>query len=264
MNANRSESNRSFGPLAGRTGLVMGLADAHSIAWGCARVLRERGATLLLSCVNEKARAAVQPLADELEAPLKVCNVEEEGALATLVDEASARFGGLDFAVHSIAWAPLSDLRGRVADSSAEGFARAMRVSCHSFAELARCAEPHFRDGGTLITMSYLGAEEAVPNYGLMGPVKAALESLVRYLALELGPRRIRVHAVSPGPLPTRAASGLPDFDALLEQARTLAPLRRLATLEEVGGCVAFLVGSDATGMTGQTLYVDAGVHAVR
>jgi enoyl-[acyl-carrier protein] reductase I len=264
MNAIPCPSPRSFGPLAGRTGLVMGLADAHSIAWGCARVLRERGARLVLSCVNEKARAAVQSLADELEAPLRVCNVEQDGAVQALVSEAGELLDGLDFAVHSIAWAPLEDLHGRVADSSAEGFARAMRVSCHSFAELARCAEAQFRDGGTLITMSYLGAEDAVPRYGLMGPVKAALESLVRYLALELGPQRIRVHAVSPGPLPTRAASGLQGFEGLMEQARRQAPLRRLATLDEVGGCVAFLVGSDATGMTGQTLYVDAGVHAVR
>lgn len=195
-------------PLVDHAGLVMGLADIHSIAWGCARLLHERGARLVLSCLNEKARAAVQPLADELGAPLLICNVEEPGSIQALADEAAELCGGLDFAVHSIAWAPRDDLHGRVADSSAEGFARAMRVSCHSFAELAHCVEPHLRDGGTLITMSYLGAEEAVPHYGLMGPVKAALESLVRYLALELGPKRIRVHAVSPGPLPTRAASG--------------------------------------------------------
>lgn len=264
MNAVPSPSPASFGPLAGRSGLVMGLADTNSIAWGCARVLRERGARLVLSCLNEKARAAVQPLADELEAPLLICNVEEAGAVQKLVDQAAAICGGMDFAVHSIAWAPRDDLQGRVADSSAEGFARAMRISCHSFAELARCAEPHFRDGGTLITMSYLGAEDAVPNYGVMGPIKSALESMVRYLALELGPQCIRVHAVSPGPLPTRAASGLPGFDTLIAQARQRAPLRRLASLDEVGGCVAFLVGADATGMTGQTLYVDAGMHAVR
>jgi enoyl-[acyl-carrier protein] reductase I len=251
-------------PLVDHAGLVMGLADIHSIAWGCARLLHERGARLVLSCLNEKARTAVQPLADELGAPLLICNVEEPGSIQALADEAAELCGGLDFAVHSIAWAPRDDLHGRVADSSAEGFARAMRVSCHSFAELAHCVEPHLRDGGTLITMSYLGAEEAVPHYGLMGPVKAALESLVRYLALELGPKRIRVHAVSPGPLPTRAASGLTDFEELMAQARDRAPLRRLATLDEVGGCVAYLVGPDATGMTGQTLFVDAGMHAVR
>lgn len=251
-------------PLAGRRGLIVGLADAHSIAWGCARRTRAQGAQLVLSCLNPKAQAAVAPLAESAEAPLLVCNVTEPGAMAALVAEAVAHLGGLDFVVHSIAWAPRADLQGRVVDTSPEGFAQAMQVSCHSFAELARLCEPHMAQGGALVTMSYLGAEDAVPNYGLMGPVKAALESMVRYLALELGPRDIRVHAVSPGPVPTRAASGLPDFDALMDRARTQAPLGRLVSLDEIGDCVAFLVGPGASGMTGQTLYVDAGVHAVR
>ena len=173
--------------------------------------------------------------------------------------------GRIDFVVHSIAWAPLADLHGRVVDSSEAGFARAMAVSCHSFAELARLCEPHLAvRGGTLVTMSYLGADEAIAHYGLMGPVKAALESMVRYMAQELGERNIRVHAVSPGPMPTRAASGLVDFDGLMARTIASAPLRRLVTLDEVGGCVAFLVGPDATGMTGQTLFVDGGAHAVR
>jgi len=251
-------------PLAGRRGLIVGVADAHSIAWGCARRTRAQGADLVLSCLNEKARAAVAPLAEQVDAPLLVCNVNEDGALPALVAEAAARLGGLDFVVHSIAWAPRTDLQGRVVDSSPEGFAQAMQVSCHSFAQLARLCEPHLAGGGALVTMSYLGADEAVARYGLMGPVKAALESMVRYLALELGPRDIRVHAVSPGPVPTRAASGLPDFDTLMDRARVQAPLGRLVSLDEIGDCVAFLVGPGATGMTGQTLYVDAGVHAVR
>lgn len=251
-------------PLQGLRGLIVGLANEHSIAWGCARALHARGANLVLTCVNEKARLAVQPLADSIGATLLRCDVEHAGDLPAAVATAVQQLGGLDFAVHSIAWAPLADLQGRVVDSSAEGFARAVRVSCHSFAELARLAETHLRPGGTLVTMSYIGAEEAVPNYGLMGPVKAALESLVRYLAVELGPNGVRVHAVSPGPLPTRAASGLPHFDELMQRAAQQAPLQRGITLAEVGNCVAFLVGPDATGMTGQTLYVDAGLHAVR
>ena len=248
--------------LQGQRGLVLGLADANSIAYGCARVARAAGAQLVLSCVNEKARQAVQPLADQLESPLVVCNVEAEGALDALVQSAHHQLGGLDFAVHSIAWAPLADLHGRVVDSSTEGFARAMEISCHSFARLARSSEPLMADGGSLVTMSYLGSQQAVEHYGMMGPVKAALESLVRYMALELGPRRIRVHAVSPGPMPTRAASGLEDFADLMQEARARAPLGRLVTLDEVGALASFLVSPAASGMTGQTLYVDAGDHA--
>ncbi|TWH63913.1 enoyl-[acyl-carrier-protein] reductase [NADH] [Azomonas agilis] len=251
-------------PLSNHRGLILGVANEHSIAWGCARVLAARGAQLVLSCLNEKAQAVVTPLAESIQAPLHICNVEHPGDLEHLVHQAVNQLGGLDFVVHSIAWAPKTDLLGRVVDSSAEGFNEAMRVSCHSFAELARLVEPHLPQGGALVTMTYIGADDAIPHYGLMGPVKAALESLVRYMALELGPKNIRVHAVSPGPLPTRAASGLPQFDQLMSRMASEAPLGRLVTLDEVGGCVAFLVGPDASGMTGQTLYVDAGVHAVR
>jgi enoyl-[acyl-carrier protein] reductase I len=250
--------------LSGRRGLIVGVANEHSIAWGCARVLAARGARLVLSCLNPKAQAVVGPLAEQLPATLQVCNVAQPGEMAALVDAAVAELGGLDFVVHSIAWAPHDDLVGRVVDSSAEGFNQAMQVSAHSFAELAHLVEPHMPDGGALVTLSYVGAEGAVPHYGLMGPVKAALESLVRYLAVELGPQRIRVHAVSPGPMRTRAASGLPDFEALIARSIAEAPLGRLVTLDEVGGCVAFLVGPDATGMTGQTHFVDAGVHVMR
>ena len=259
-----SESKTSLGqPLTGLRGLVVGVANEHSIAWGCAKVLHARGAQLVLSCLNDKARTYVAPLAEQVQAPLHTCNVEHPGELDALVQAAVAQLGHLDFVVHSIAFAPKDDLFGRVVDSSPEGFAKAMQISCHSFAELARLAEPHMPNGGTMVTMSYLGADEAVPHYGLMGPVKAALESMVRYMALELGPKAIRVHAVSPGPIPTRAASGLPEFDALMADAARTAPLGRLVTLEEIGGCVAFLASPDASGMTGQTIYVDAGSHAV-
>ena len=251
-------------PSPALRGLILGLANDHSIAWGCARVLAARGARLVLSCLNEKAHAANAALAASLPAPLEVCDVSQPGQAQALVERAAAQLGGLDFVVHSIAWAPRQDLAGRVVDTTPEGFAEAMHISCHSFAELARAAEPHLAHGGTLVTMSYLGAHEAVPHYGLMGPVKAALESMVRYLAQELGPAGIRVHAVSPGPMPTRAASGLPEFEALMARARAEAPLRRLVTLDEVGECVAFLVGPGGSGMTGQTLYVDGGMHAVR
>lgn len=251
-------------PLAGRRGLILGVANEHSIAWGCARSAHAQGAAVVLSCLNDKARPHVEPLANAVQAPLINCNVEVEGDLQQLVAAAASHLGGLDFVIHSIAWAPMEELHGRVIDSSAAGFARAMTVSCHSFAQLARCCEPHLSDNATLITMSYLGADQAVPNYGLMGPVKAALESMVRYMAVELGASGVRVHAVSPGPIPTRAASGLAGFDALMARAEQAAPLNRLVTLDEVGAFCAFLVGPGGSGMTGQTLYVDAGFHAMR
>ena len=251
-------------PLSGLRGLVVGVANDHSIAWGCARVAHSLGAQLVLTCLNDKAHAAVMPLAQELDVPLLCCDLREPQQLEMTMAEVQRTLGSLDFVIHSVAWAPIDELRGRVVDSTADGFAQAMQVSCHSFAALARAAQPLMPRGGTLVTMSFLGAEEAVPNYGLMGPVKAALESLVRYMAMELGSQNIRVHAVSPGPLPTRAASGLPHFDELMAEACRHAPLGRLVTLDEIGGLVSFLVGPHATGMTGQTIFVDAGRHAVQ
>ncbi|NRR29420.1 enoyl-ACP reductase FabI [Oxalobacteraceae bacterium] len=250
--------------LAGKRGLILGLANEHSIAGGCARAAHALGAQLVLSCLNERSLPYAAPVAAALDAPLLCCDVEQAGALERLVRQAVAQLGGLDFVIHSIAWAPLAELQGRVADSSSAGFLRAMQVSCHSFAELARLCEPHLRvRGGALLTMSYLGADEAVPHYGIMGPVKAALESLVRYLAAELGPQGIRVHAISPGPVPTRAASGLSEFGALMQRACREAPLRRLVSLAEIGQLAGFLAGDAASGMTGQTIYVDGGYHVL-
>jgi enoyl-[acyl-carrier protein] reductase I len=179
------------------------------------------------------------------------------------VQNATDKFGTLDFVIHSIAWAPLEDLHGRVIDSSSVGFARAMEVSCHSFATLAKLCAPHMQSGGALLTMTYLGADEAVPHYGLMGPVKAALESLVKYMAVELGKNNIRVHAVSPGPILTRAASGIEEFDSLMKNAAQKSPLGRSVSLEEIANLSAFLCSDGASGMTGQTIYVDGGCHAV-
>lgn len=249
--------------LLGKRGLILGLANAHSIAYGCACCTQALGARLVLSCADERALPYATPAATGLNIPLLTCDVQQKGALERLVHDALAQLGGLDFVIHSIAWAPLADLHGRVTDSSVDGFLRAMDISCHSFARLARLCEAHMPDGGSLLTMSYLGAEEPIPQYGIMGPVKAALESLVRYLACELGPRNIRVHALSPGPLPTRAASGLKDFDALMERNRRDAPLQRLVTLAEIGQLAAFLAGDGASGMSGQTIYVDGGYHAI-
>lgn len=248
--------------LQGKKGLVVGIANEHSIAWGCARALRAGGAELAVTWLNDKARPHVEPLAQQLQAaimlPLDVC---DEAQMQALFDAIGARWGKLDFLVHSIAYAPKADLQGRLADSSADGFAQAMDISCHSFLRMARLAERLMKDGGSLITMSYLGAEEVIADYGLMGPVKAALESSVRYLAAELGPAGIRVNAISPGPLATRAASGIAHFDRLLADAALRAPLRRLVDLDDVGALCAFLASDAARSITGGTMYVDAGYH---
>lgn len=248
-------------PLAGKRGLVVGLANDHSIAYGCAKMALAQGAKIVTSCANDKAVKFVKPLTDELGVTLLTCDVEQEGATEQLVKDAVAELGGLDFVIHSIAWAPLQDLHGQTIDSSAEGFARAMTISCHSFARLGKICSEYMSEGGTMITMSYLGSSEAVPHYGIMGPVKAALESLVRYMAMELGPKKIRVHAVSPGPIMTRAASGIAHFDELMAHSVKKSALQRLVTLEEISALSTFLCSDGASGMTGQTLYVDAGCH---
>jgi enoyl-[acyl-carrier protein] reductase I len=251
-------------PLAGRKGLVVGIANEHSIAYGCAQVLRAVGAELAITWLNDKARRYVEPLAQELGATIMLpLDFEEPGAIESVFATIAERWGRLDFALHSIAFAPAADLHGRVTDSSREGFARAMNISCHSFMQMARLAEPLMDKGGALLTMSYLGAAEVVPHYGIMGPVKAALEASVRYLATELGPRDIRVNAVSPGPIQTRAASGIPEFDRLMADARERAPLRRLVSIEDVGALCAFLMSDAARAITGDTLYVDGGFHII-
>lgn len=248
--------------LQGKKGLVVGIANDQSIAWGCARALRDAGAELALTWFNDKARPHVEPLAQQLQAAITLpLDVEQPGQMEAVFDAIAQRWGQLDFVLHSIAFAPKSDLHGRVADSSREGFGRAMDISCHSFARMAHLAEPLMPQGGSLMTMSYVGAEEVIPGYGVMGPVKAALEASTRYLAAELGPKGIRVNAVSPGPLATRAASGIPDFDALMDDAVRRAPLRRLVEIDDVGALCAFLAGDSARAITGSTLYVDAGYH---
>lgn len=249
--------------LNGKKGLVIGLANEHSIAFAAAKTLKSLGAEVIGTCLNDKARTYVTPVTEPLGIPVLNLNVEVEGELESAILGATEQLGGLDFVVHSIAFAPLEDLHAPIHATSSEGFQRAMDISCHSFVRTAHIAKPLMAEGGVLITMSYLGAHLAVPNYGLMGPVKAALESSVRYLAAELGEVNIRVHAVSPGPIATRAASGIAHFDTLMEQVKQRVPLKRLVHQDEVAGLVAFLCSDLATGMTGQTLYVDCGEHMV-
>ena len=250
--------------LAGHKALVVGIANDQSIAYGCAKAFREAGAELAVTWLNEKARPYVEPLARELEAPITgALDVAVPGQLEAVFDQVRTRWGRLDILVHSIAFAPLDDLRGGLLDCSAEGFAKAMDISCHSFVRMARLAAPLMADGGTMFAMSYLGANRVVPNYNVMGPVKAALEASCRYLAHELGPRRIRVHAISPGPLKTRAASGLKDFELLLNEAAQKAPLGELIDIMDVGWACAYLATPFAHRITGGTVYVDGGSNIV-
>ncbi len=248
-------------PLAGRKVLILGIANEHSIAYGCARAFREMGAELAITYGHEKSKPYVEPLARELGAALLMpLDVSKPGEMEALFDAIRDTWGRLDVAVHSIAFAPKADLQGGLINSSAEGFATAMDVSCHSFIRMARLAAPLMDQGGTLFAMSYLGASKVVPNYDLMGPVKAALEAACRYLAHELGPRGIRVHPVSPGPLKTRAASGLKDFDLLLNEAVERAPLGELVDIMDVGFACAYLATPYARRITGNTLFIDGGV----
>ena len=250
--------------LSGKRGLVMGIANENSIATGCARAYRAAGAELAVSYLNDKAKPYVQPIAEELGAAMLLpCDVREPGQLHALFQEIERRWGRLDFVLHSIAFAPREDLHARVTDCSKDGFLLAMDVSCHSFIRVARYAEPLMPDGGCLQTVTFYGSERVVEEYNLMGPVKAALESSVRYLAAELGQRHIRVHALSPGPLKTRAASGIQRFDELLERARQRAPERRQVTIDDVGAVSAFLASDGARSLTGNVTYIDGGRHVM-
>jgi enoyl-[acyl-carrier protein] reductase I len=250
--------------LSGKRALVVGVANDSSIAYGCARAFREVGADVAITYLNEKARPHVEPLAKELEAPIFLpLDVSVPGQLEAVFDAVRQTWGRLDILVHSIAFAPKDDLQGGLLNCSAEGFSKAMDVSCHSFVRMARLAAPLMTEGGTMFAMSYYGANKVVANYNVMGPVKAALEACCRYLAFELGGQNIRVHAISPGPLKTRAASGLKDFETLLNEAAQRAPLGELVDIMDVGYTCAFLATPYARRLSGSTLYVDGGVNIV-
>lgn len=258
------ENARVGDMLKGRRGLVVGVANEHSIAFGCAAKLRGFGAEIALTYQNDKALPHVQPLAQRIQADLLLpLDVAQPGGVASVFQAIGEHWGSLDFVVHSIAFAPRDDLHGRIVDCSREGFLQAMQISCHSFIEMAHHAQRLLRPGGALVTMSYYGSDKVVQNYNLMGPVKAALESAVRYMAIELGASGVRVYAVSPGPLKTRAASGIDRFDDLVQMALDRTPEHRLVDIAEVGRVVAFLVGAGASGMTGDVIFVDAGLHHV-
>ena len=251
-------------PLAGKKGLVTGIANDKSIAFAVAKAIVALGGEVALTYQNDKTARYTQPLAEALGAKLfEKLDVAEEGSLEKVIAKCGETFGSIDFAVHSMAFCNADDLHGRVIDTTEAGFDSAMNVSCHSFLRMAKALEPLMNHGGSLITMSYLGAERVVRNYGVMGIIKAALESAVRYMAYDLGPKGIRVFAVSPGPIMTRAASGIANFNTLLEADAVKAPLGRTVTIDEVGALTAFLCTAGSSGMTGQTVYVDAGAHIV-
>jgi len=248
--------------LEGKKGLIVGIANENSIAWGCAKAFRALGAQVAVTYLNDKARKYVEPLARELEAPIVMpLDVGVPGQMEAVFERIAKEWGRLDFLVHSIAFSPKDALQGRVVDVSRDGFLKTLDVSCWTFIRMAHLAEPLMRKGGTLFTMTYYGSQMVVKNYNIMGVAKAALESAVRYIAAELGPKGIRVHAISPGPLATRAASGIPEFDALLDKAKAKAPARSLVSIDDVGVATAFLAHDAAKLITGETLYIDGGYH---
>jgi enoyl-[acyl-carrier protein] reductase I len=250
--------------LTGMVGLVLGIANEHSIAAGCARQFARAGANLAATYPNDKAKPYVEAVTRAVPCDLLLpCDVTEAGALESVFDAVRTRYERLDFLLHAIAFAPREDLHGRVTDCSAAGFGIAMDVSCHSFIRAAKLAEPLMKEGGTLLTVTYFGSDHVVAHYGLMGPVKAALESSVRYIAAELGPKHIRANAISPGPISTRAASGIEHFDELLAQAAADAPEHRLVSIEDVGELAAFLVSDSARMITGTIIPVDGGQHVL-
>lgn len=248
--------------LKGKRGLVVGVANEASIAAGCARAFRAAGAELALTFLNEKARPWVEPVAQEAGAPLFLpCDVREPGQLEAVFDRITAEWGRLDFLLHAIAFAPREDLHTSVVNASAEGFATAMDISCHSFLRMARLARPLMQAGGSLITVSFYGADRVVENYNLMGPVKAALEASVRYAAADLAGEGIRAFSLSTGPVKTRAASGIDRFDALMDKIRARTPAGKLVSIEEIGTLAAFLATEAASPMSGSVVYADNGFH---
>lgn len=246
--------------LEGKKALVVGIANRSSIAWGCARAFRDQGAELAVTWLNAKAEPHVRPLAEELGATIMgPLDVTAPGQMEDFFEKITETWGSLDILLHSIAFAPKEDLHGRVIDSSAAGFGQAMDISVHSFLRMIKLAEPLMTGGGTCLSVSFFGSTRVVEHYNIMGPVKAALESSVRYAAAELGEKGIRVHALSPGPMATRAASGIDHFDEMMETAAGRAPTHQLSTIEDVGAMAAFLAAPEARNLTGGVYDIDGG-----
>ena len=252
------------GLLAGKRGLVMGVANERSIAWGISRAAAAAGAELGFSYLGEAFGKRVRPLADSLGASLTVdCDVGDDASLDAAFDRIAEQWGGLDFVVHAIAFSDKEQLKGRYVDTSADNFAMSLDISCYSFTAVARRAAALMHDGGSLLTLTYYGAEKVVPHYNVMGVAKAALEASVRYLAADLGPEGIRVNAISAGPIRTLAASSIGDFRYILKWNEYNSPLKRNTTIEEVGDTAVFLLSELGAGVTGEVHHVDSGYHLV-
>jgi enoyl-[acyl-carrier protein] reductase I len=250
--------------LSGKRGLVMGVANNRSIAWGIAKAARAHGAELALTFQGDALKKRVEPLAAELSAAVVGhCDVTEPSTLDAVFDEVRRLWGGLDFVVHAIAFSDKDELTGRYVETSEGNFTKSLLISCYSFTAIAQRAEKLMGQGGSLLTLTYYGAEKWMPHYNVMGVAKAALEASVRYLAADLGPQNIRVNAISAGPIKTLAASGIGDFRYILKWNEYNSPLRRTVTIDEVGETAAYLASDMARGMTGEILHVDAGYHVV-
>jgi enoyl-[acyl-carrier protein] reductase I len=250
--------------LAGKRGLVMGVANNRSIAWGIARAARAAGAELAFTFQGDALEKRVRPLAAELDAAVVGhCDVTDPASIDAVFAEVERLWGKLDFVVHCIAFSDKDELTGRYVDTSEANFSKSMLISCYSFTAMAQRAEKLMTEGGSLLTLSYYGAEKWMPHYNVMGVAKAALEASVRYLAADLGEKNIRVNAISAGPIKTLAASGIGDFRYILKWNEYNSPLRRTVTIEEVGETAAFLLSPMGRGITGEILHVDAGYHVV-
>lgn len=250
--------------LKGKRGLVVGIANEHSIAAGCGAAFRAAGAQLAVTYGHEKSKPFVAPVVAKLEAPIFMpLDVQADGQMEAVFEMIDRQWGGLDFLLHSIAYCPKNDLHGPVSACSKEGFAQAMDISVHSLIRMTRLAVPLMTNGGSIVTMSYYGAEKVVDHYNIMGPVKSALEGTVRYLAAELGPKQIRVNAISPGPLQTRAGSGIDHFDELIDAARKRAPEQSLISIHDVGQMAVGLVSDLSHQVTGNIAFVDGGYHVL-
>jgi enoyl-[acyl-carrier protein] reductase I len=252
------------GLMAGKRGLIMGVANNRSIAWGIAKACRSHGAELAFTYQGEALKKRVEPLARDLDAlVVGHCDVTDGASMDAVFEEVGARWGKLDFLVHAIAFSDKDQLDGRYIDTTEDNFAKTLLISCYSFTAVAQRAEKLMTEGGSLLTLTYYGAEKWMPHYNVMGVAKAALEASVRYLAADLGEKAIRVNAISAGPIKTLAASGIGDFRYILKWNEYNAPLRRTVTIEEVGQAGAYLLSDMSRGVTGEMHHVDAGYHIV-